>query len=188
MATMSRRYRQEVIRWLRAARRVLGALAVLLLGAVALAALLLPPSASAEGRGGVPAVRAVDDGDPVALPPGPRDRRLIPDPLAALGSGLFAVPSPPARPAASPPCAAAAANGFSGKVNINQASERELDLLPGIGPAKAQRIMAWRASHGPFRRIKDLRRVKGFGRKTVLKLFPYLALDGPTTATVARPR
>jgi competence ComEA-like helix-hairpin-helix protein len=183
------RHRQEVGRWLRAARRVLGVLAVLLLGAVALAALLLPPAARADG-GGVPPVRAAD-GDVAAPPPGPRDGRLVPDALAALGSGLWAGPPPPALPArtpASPVRCAAAANGFSGRVNINQASERELDLLPGIGPAKAQRIVAWRASHGPFRRIKDLRRVKGFGRKTVLKLFPYLALDGPTTATVARAR
>ncbi len=72
-------------------------------------------------------------------------------------------------------------------VNLNSATERELDLLPGIGPAKAQRIVAWRARNGRFRRIKDLRRVKGFGRKTVLKLFPHLTLDGPTTA-IARDR
>jgi competence ComEA-like helix-hairpin-helix protein len=183
------RHRHEVGRWLRVARRALGVLAVLLLGAVALAALLLPPAASADG-GGWAAVRAAD-GDVAAPPSGPRDGLLVPGVLTELGSGLWAGPPPPplpASPSAAPPRCSATASGFSGKVNINQASERELDLLPGIGPAKAQRIVAWRAAHGPFRRIKDLRRVKGFGRKTVLKLFPYLTLAGPTTATVARAR
>ncbi len=173
---MRRRSRQDVVsRWLRAARRVLGAIAVLILAAVALAALLLPPAAEAESVG--LAARRETAGDPAAPPPGPRDGGLVPAALAALGSGPWAGPAP-----APPPCGSAK---FSGVVNLNSATERELDLLPGIGPAKAQRIVAWRARNGRFRRIKDLRRVKGFGRKTVLKLFPHLTLDGPTTA-VAR--
>ncbi len=170
---MRRRSRQDVVsRWLRAARRALGAIAVLILAAVALAALLLPPAAEAESVG--LAARPAMDSDAAAPPPGPRDGGLVPAALAALGSGPWAGPAP-----APPPCSAK----LTGKVNLNLATERELDLLPGIGPAKAQRIVAWRARHGRFRRIKDLRRDKGFGRKTVLKLFPHLTLDGPTTAT-----
>jgi len=45
------------------------------------------------------------------------------------------------------------------------------------GMKQAQRILDWRARHGRFRRIVDLRRVKGFGRKTVLRLAPFLVLD-----------
>ena len=171
---MRRRSRQDVVsRWLRAARRALGAIAVLILAAVALAAVLLPPAAEAESVG--LAVRPATDGDVAAPAPGPRDGGLVPAALAALGSGLWVGPAP-----APPPCST---TKFTGVVNINLATERELDLLPGIGPAKAQRIVAWRARNGRFRRIKDLRRVKGFGRKTVLKLFPYLTIDGLTTAT-----
>jgi competence protein ComEA len=181
---MRRRYRQDVVAtWLRAAKRALGAFAVLILGAIALAAFLLPPAASAGG--GLPPVRAADDRDPAA-PPGRSRGAMFPDGLPTLEWGSRAGPAKPASREPSRPLPCAAANGFSGRVNLNRASERELDLLPGIGPAKARRIVAWRASHGPFRRIKDLRRVKGFGRKTVLKLFPYLTLDGPTTVNAAQ--
>lgn len=68
-----------------------------------------------------------------------------------------------------------------GVLNLNTANQSELESLPGIGPAKARRILDWRARHGAFHRIRDLRRVRGFGRKTVLHLARYLRLEGPTT-------
>jgi competence ComEA-like helix-hairpin-helix protein len=178
---MSRRGRREVVaRWLRAARRALGVFAVLLLAAVALAALLLPPAAEADGP---PPVRPAEQ-DVAAtgtLPDGVIARGA----LDRLASGLWIGAEPAGeRSRALAPPRPCGAPGFRGKVNLNLASEQELDLLPGIGPAKAQRIVAWRTRHGPFRRIKDLRRVKGFGRKSVLKLFPFLTVDGPTTASV----
>ncbi|RMH44334.1 MAG: helix-hairpin-helix domain-containing protein [Deltaproteobacteria bacterium] len=74
-----------------------------------------------------------------------------------------------------------------GVVNLNDATETELQRLPGVGQVKARRIVEWRRKHGPFKRIRDLRRVKGFGRKTVDKLAPHLALSGPTTLARARP-
>ena len=48
-------------------------------------------------------------------------------------------------------------------VNINTASQEELETLPGIGPALAERIIAYRAEHGPFGSIDDLLKVKGIG-------------------------
>jgi competence ComEA-like helix-hairpin-helix protein len=179
---MTRRGRREVMaRWLREARRALGVFAVLLLAAVALAALLLPPAAEADGP---PPVRPAGEQDQAA-PATLRDGLIARSALDRLAAGLWIGAEPAqdrSRQLAPPrPCGAP---GFRGKVNLNLASEQELDLLPGIGPAKAQRIVAWRTRHGPFRRIKDLRRVKGFGRKSVLKLFPFLTLDGPTTASV----
>ena len=62
-------------------------------------------------------------------------------------------------------------------VDLNRASERDLDSLPGIGPTKAQAIIAWRQKNGGFRRVEDLVRVKGFGRKTLLKLRPFLLVS-----------
>jgi competence protein ComEA len=69
----------------------------------------------------------------------------------------------------------------AGKLNLNTASEEQLLLLPTVGPAKAERILAWRTKNGGFKRIADLRRVKGFGYKTLKKLEPYLDIKGETT-------
>lgn len=69
---------------------------------------------------------------------------------------------------------------YTGKVNINTASESQLTALPGIGPAKAKRIVAARRAR-KFRRPQGLVRVKGIGPKTVKKLLPYLSVSGPTT-------
>lgn len=50
-----------------------------------------------------------------------------------------------------------------GKVNLNSASASELEQLPGVGPVLAARIVAYRASHGPFRTLADLDAVSGVG-------------------------
>jgi competence protein ComEA len=72
-----------------------------------------------------------------------------------------------------------------GVVNLNQADFDQLTLLPGVGPTKARRIVEWRAKH-PFRRIEELTRVKGFGRKTFARLKAYLAVAGATTLQKVR--
>jgi competence protein ComEA len=69
----------------------------------------------------------------------------------------------------------------TGKLNLNTATVDELMLLPGVGPGKAELIVAFRGKHGPFKRIADLRKVKGFGYKTLKKLEPFLDVKGTTT-------
>lgn len=71
-----------------------------------------------------------------------------------------------------------------GVVNINTATEEQLQLLPGIGPTKARRIITYRIRHGRFKRVRDLRRVKGFGYKTVKKIAAHLTVRGPTTLKI----
>jgi len=52
-------------------------------------------------------------------------------------------------------------------ININSATMEELIMLPGIGPALAQRIVDDRSAHGPFVSVEDLERVSGIGPKTI---------------------
>jgi competence ComEA-like helix-hairpin-helix protein len=68
-----------------------------------------------------------------------------------------------------------------GVININEAPAAVLVLLPGVGPAKAERIIAYRQRHR-FATVEELGRVKGIGPKTVRKLRLFLTVRGPTTA------
>jgi competence ComEA-like helix-hairpin-helix protein len=69
----------------------------------------------------------------------------------------------------------------TGKLNLNTATEEQLTLLPTVGPSKAERIVVWRKKNGGFKRVADLRRVKGFGYKTFKRLEPFLDITGETT-------
>jgi len=61
----------------------------------------------------------------------------------------------------------ATATSAPGAINVNTASATELDALPGIGPSKAQAIIADRDANGPFASCGDLTRVTGIGDATV---------------------
>jgi len=78
----------------------------------------------------------------------------------------------------------------SGVVNINNADATQLALLPRVGEKAAQRIIAYRTEHGPFKKAADLMQVKGVGAKTFEKLSPYIVVEGRTTlsAKVSGPR
>lgn len=53
--------------------------------------------------------------------------------------------------------------GGDGRVNLNTADAAALDTLPGVGPATAQKILAWREQHGRFETVEDLLDVGGIG-------------------------
>jgi len=61
-------------------------------------------------------------------------------------------------------------------VNINTAGQAELESIPGIGPALARAIIAYRTEHGPFRNVDELINVSGIGQKTLEKIRPYVTV------------
>lgn len=64
------------------------------------------------------------------------------------------------------------------RIDINSAGAKELELLPGIGPALAERIIAERERGGPFKRVDDLVRVNGIGPRTVERLRGRAGVSG----------
>ncbi|HYT77527.1 MAG TPA: helix-hairpin-helix domain-containing protein [Vicinamibacterales bacterium] len=73
-----------------------------------------------------------------------------------------------------------AAAAPSAPVNLNTATQAQLESLPGIGPKAAQRILEYRQKNGQFKKIEDLMNVKGVGEKSFLKLKPYLTVTEKT--------
>ena len=104
--------------------------------------------------------------------------------LAFAGTAFAAAPLTPARGAA--PAAAVE------RVNINTADAATLDrVLVNIGPAKADAIVAYRKTNGPFRSIDQLALVKGIGLKTIEKnrgriLLGNVAPARPAAAAASR--
>lgn len=74
--------------------------------------------------------------------------------------------------------AAAAAGQPAGgpMVNLNTATEEQLEQLPGIGPVTAGKILTWRGAHGSFSSVDELMEVDGIGEKTLADLAPYVTL------------
>lgn len=65
------------------------------------------------------------------------------------------------------------------RIDVNSAEEAQLDLLPGIGPRLASRIVHDRLSEGPFASLDDLARVSGLGPRLIERLRPYAVADTP---------
>ncbi len=90
-----------------------------------------------------------------------------------------ASPAGPPPPAAPPvgDRAERAATSVAARVNVNTASADELDTVPGIGPALAGRIIAYREQNGPFRSVDDLQNVRGIGPRSVERMAPAVTVS-----------
>jgi competence protein ComEA len=63
-------------------------------------------------------------------------------------------------------------------LDLNRASAKDLEAVPGIGPALARRIVDYRQAHGPFKKIDELQeKVLGFGPKKLEGIKPYLSIN-----------
>ena len=104
------------------------------------------------GSGGLNLARAVVDGEQVVV-----------SPSTPVGGG-----------AASGSVGPGTATSPSGVVDLNSATVADLDALPGVGPVTAARILEWRAAHGRFASVDQLREVSGIGARTFERLRPHV--------------
>lgn len=98
--------------------------------------------------------------------------------LCWVPSAAYAVPAQPVALFAAPM--------LEGTVNLNTADRAQLMLLPGVGPATADKVLAYR-DRRRFTRPAHLMRVKGIGKKTYAKLRGFLTVDGDTTLHAVSP-
>jgi competence protein ComEA len=95
----------------------------------------------------------LSDGQKVIVPA--KGEKLDPSELATQQTGQLVT---------SQTTSSASASGSSGtKININTATAQELDALPGVGPAYAERIIQYRTEHGSFQKVEDIQEVQGIG-------------------------
>jgi competence ComEA-like helix-hairpin-helix protein len=108
-------------------------------------------------------------------------KRTHPAALPGLSPAAAGLPVPADTAAASAAVAAPLRPGkelLTGRININNADLGALQRLPGIGPAMAQRIVAYRRQAGKFGTARELTNVKGIGPKKLKLLLEHVSV-GP---------
>jgi competence protein ComEA len=64
-------------------------------------------------------------------------------------------------------------------LNLNTATQSELEKLPGVGPATARQIIEYRQKNNGFKKVEELMNIKGIGEKSFLKLKPLVTVAPP---------
>ncbi|MEV0031295.1 ComEA family DNA-binding protein [Nocardia sp. NPDC050793] len=106
---------------------------------------------------GINLARRVQDGDQILVgPAAPEPGPTQPGSTTITAAGPSAASRPSSRP--------------SGKVDLNRATEAELDALPGVGPVTAGAIVAWRTANGRFTALEQLGEVDGIGPARLARL------------------
>jgi len=85
-------------------------------------------------------------------------------------------PPPPIAAGSGPAVPASGGAAGPGPVRLNTADAAQLESLPEVGPALAQRIIDWRAAHGGFSSVEELADVAGIGEKTLAALRDLVTL------------
>ena len=90
------------------------------------------------------------------------------------GSGTVLTPDTPLTE----PTAATEQAPISQRINLNSATQEQLETLPGIGPALAKRIIDYRTENGPYTSIGALTNVSGIGEKRLEAIWDLVTTEG----------
>jgi len=71
---------------------------------------------------------------------------------------------------------------MAGKIDVNTATAKELQMVPGVGKEIAARIVEYRQTHGPFTSLDELKNIKGIGKGKMAKLqeFAHIPIAAKT--------
>lgn len=133
-----------------------------------------PKASEGPGTGAVGSTPEVKASAP-GLPAAPAEPRTSPAPDAVsrrLGAVRSGQPS---------------IHGTDAKLDLNRATAEDFERLPGIGPVLAKALLQDRESHGPFRTVEELKRVKGIGAKRLEQVRPLVMVQ-ESASQVRKPR
>ena len=111
--------------------------------------------------------RVLSDGEQVYFGPRPAVKKARGTPAAEAVNPIK--PISPANPVNS-------VKDSSSLINLNSATAADLELLPGVGPVLAKRILDFRKTHGGFLNVEGLLEVKGIGAKTFKEILKYVTV------------
>ena len=95
---------------------------------------------------------------------------------------LFALAVAVAPASAEPVSSHPASQSAAPALNLNTATQAELEKLPGVGPSTAKQIIEYRQKNNGFKKIEELMNIKGIGEKSFLKLKPLVTVAPAKTA------
>ncbi len=105
--------------------------------------------------------------------------------LLVLGLGGTALPAQGSSQSPTGSAARETTPAAAAQVNLNSGTMAQLQMLPGVGPATAQRIMDYREQNGGFKKIEELMNVRGIGEVSFLKLKALVTLTPARTERAA---